>query len=122
MPKPRLENCLSLLSVLALLGVLVLFNRFGSEYQVRILNLVGIFISLAVSYNLINGVTGQFSLAPNAFIALGAYTAALLTLTPEEKRVSFIIVPLALAPQSDLPAFSLGPARWRGWWRPFSVF
>ena len=77
-----------------LLGGLFLFSRFGSEYQIRILSLVGIFISLAVSYNLVNGVTGQFSLAPNAFIALGAYTAALLTLTPEEKRISFIIVPL----------------------------
>ena len=70
------------------------FSRYGSEYQIRILNLVGIFISLAVSYNLVNGVTGQFSLAPNAFIALGAYTAALLTMTPEEKKISFIIEPL----------------------------
>ena len=68
--KPTLENYLSLLSLLALLGVLVLFDRYGSNYQIRILNLMGIFISLAVSYNLINGVTGQFSLAPNAFIAL----------------------------------------------------
>jgi branched-chain amino acid transport system permease protein len=94
MPESKLKNLLSLLSVLALLGVLFLFDRYGSDYQVRILNLIGIYISLAVSYNLINGVTGQFSLAPNAFIALGAYTAALLTMTPEEKKISFIIEPL----------------------------
>ncbi len=94
MPSSRRDNLFTLLSMLALVTVLFFFNRFGSEYQIRILNLVGIFISLAVSYNLVNGVTGQFSLAPNAFIALGAYTAALLTMTPEEKKISFIIEPL----------------------------
>ncbi len=94
MGSSRRDIALTLLSVLALLTVLFIFSRYGSEYQIRILNLVGIFISLAVSYNLVNGVTGQFSLAPNAFIALGAYTAALLTMTPEEKRISFILVPL----------------------------
>jgi branched-chain amino acid transport system permease protein len=49
---------------------------------------------LAVSYNLINGVCGQLHLGPNAFIALGAYTAALLTLTPQEKSLIFIFTPL----------------------------
>ena len=65
----------------------------GSDYEIRILNNCAIFIILAVSYNLINGVTGQFSLEPNAFVAIGAYTSALLTLTPLEKEISFIIEP-----------------------------
>lgn len=65
-----------------------------SEYQVRLLNNCAIFITLALSYNLINGVCGQFSLAPNAFMAVGAYTSALLTLTPGEKQLTFIIEPL----------------------------
>jgi branched-chain amino acid transport system permease protein len=94
LPSFRRNNAFTLLSVLALVTILSLTSRFGSEYQIRILNLVGIFISLAVSYNLVNGVTGQFSLAPNAFIALGAYTAALLTMTPAEKGASFILEPL----------------------------
>ena len=68
-------------------------NNF-SAYDVRILNNIAIFIILAVSYNLINGVTGQFSLEPNAFVAVGAYTSALLTLSPEEKLRSFIIEPM----------------------------
>jgi branched-chain amino acid transport system permease protein len=55
---------------------------------------MAIFITLAVSYNLINGVCGQLHLGPNAFITLGAYTAALLTLTPSEKALNFIITPL----------------------------
>jgi len=37
---------------------------------------------------------GQFSLAPNAFAAIGAYTSALLTMSPAEKQISFIIEPL----------------------------
>jgi branched-chain amino acid transport system permease protein len=50
---------------------------------------------LAVSYNLINGIAGQFSLGPNAFLAVGAYTSAILTLSPEEKVRSFILEPMA---------------------------
>jgi len=48
------------------------------EYTVRIINNVAIFIILAVSYNLINGVTGQFSLEPNGFVAIGAYVTSIL--------------------------------------------
>lgn len=66
----------------------------GTDYQIRILIACAIFVVFAVSYNLINGVTGQFSLGPNAFAAMGAYTAALLTLTPVEKEISFIIDPI----------------------------
>ena len=69
-------------------------ERFANEYQVRLLNNMAIFITLAVSYNLVNGVCGQLHLGPNAFITLGAYTAALLTLPPQEKELIFIITPL----------------------------
>ncbi|MEW6660745.1 MAG: branched-chain amino acid ABC transporter permease [Thermodesulfobacteriota bacterium] len=69
-------------------------GRWLDEYQVRLLNNVAVFITLAVSYNLINGVCGQLHLGPNAFITLGAYTAALLTMTPAEKAVNFLIAPL----------------------------
>jgi branched-chain amino acid transport system permease protein len=69
-------------------------SRWGDEYQVRLLNNVAVFIILAVSYNLVNGVCGQFHLGPNAFIALGAYTAGLLTMTPAEKALNFLITPL----------------------------
>ena len=83
---------------LAVVALLALFlwgaGRWADEYQVRLLNNVAVFIILAVSYHLINGVCGQFHLGPNAFIALGAYTAALLTLTPAEKAVNFLITPL----------------------------
>jgi branched-chain amino acid transport system permease protein len=86
---------------LALLGVFLWFaNSHFGEYSIRILNNIAIFIMLAVSYNLINGITGQFSLGPNGFLAIGAYTSALLTLSPEEKLRIFIIDPL-IWPLSD---------------------
>ncbi len=82
--------------LMALFYILLLFlsSRFLDQYKLRILNVALIYTVFAVSYNFINGVTGQFSLAPNAFAAIGAYTAALLTLTPAQKSSIFIIKPL----------------------------
>jgi len=87
------NKLLSIGGTALLLVLLYLANAHGDNYEIRILNNCAIFIILAVSYNLINGVTGQFSLEPNAFVAIGAYTSALLTLTPLEKEISFIIEP-----------------------------
>lgn len=89
------DRMLTGLSVGLLLAFLWYADNHFSLYNVRILNTIAIFISLAVSYNLINGVTGQFSLEPNAFVAVGAYTSALLTLSHEERIRSFIIEPMA---------------------------
>jgi len=89
----RRNQLLSIGGTALLLVLLYLANAHGDNYEIRILNNCAIFIILAVSYNLINGVTGQFSLEPNAFVAIGAYTSALLTLTPIEKEISFIIEP-----------------------------
>lgn len=47
-----------------------------NPYVVRILILSGINIILAVSLNLINGFTGQFSLGHAGFMAVGGYAAA----------------------------------------------
>src|SRR5207253_8367906 len=45
----------------------------------RIVNLIGINITLAVSLNLINGLAGQFSIGHAGFMAVGGYTATYLT-------------------------------------------
>ncbi|XPV70602.1 MAG: branched-chain amino acid ABC transporter permease [Halarcobacter sp.] len=55
------------------------------DYGIRILNNIFIFLILAASYNLINGITGQFSLEPNGFVAIGAYTTALCLLSEDLK-------------------------------------
>ncbi len=94
MDKRKRNLILNGLAVAALFGVLLAFDQFGTNYQVRILNNMAIFITLAVSYNLVNGICGILHLGPNAFITVGAYTSALLTLSPAEKQMTFIIEPL----------------------------
>jgi branched-chain amino acid transport system permease protein len=51
----------------------------GIAYYNRILVLIGINITLAVSLNIINGHAGQFSLGHAGFMAIGAYVSAFLT-------------------------------------------
>ncbi len=91
---PTRDKILTFLSLVVLLCFLWLANSYFGHYTHRILNNIAIFIMLAVSYNLINGIAGQFSLGTNAFLAVGAYTSAIFTLSPEEKLRSFIIEPM----------------------------
>lgn len=94
MSKTRRNMFLTVAGIIVLFGVLCLFDRFGTDYQIRILNNMAIFITLAVSYNLVNGICGILHLGPNAFITIGAYTSALLTMSAAEKQATFIIEPL----------------------------
>lgn len=64
------------------------------DYWSRIVILVAIYSIMAVSYTLVNGITGIFSLGQAGFIAIGAYTSALLTLSIQQKEMSFFIQPL----------------------------
>ena len=76
---PRyLRNLIIILAVLAVLyGLDILFQgRTISPYFSRILMLSGIAVTLAVSLNLINGFTGQFSIGHAGFMAVGAYSSA----------------------------------------------
>jgi len=50
-------------------------------YLLQVLCLAGINITLAVSLNLINGFTGQFSIGHAGFMAIGAYASAYFTVT-----------------------------------------
>ena len=50
-------------------------------YLLQIICLAGINIILAVSLNLINGFTGQFSIGHAGFMAIGAYASAFFTVT-----------------------------------------
>jgi branched-chain amino acid transport system permease protein len=50
-------------------------------YLLQVLCLAGINITLAVSLNLINGFTGQFSIGHAGFMAIGAYASAYVTVT-----------------------------------------
>lgn len=78
------------------------FSRSYNPYFLDIALTCGINITLAVSLNLINGYTGQFSLGHAGFMALGAYSASLMTtnfsatLLPLVGGQNWILFPLAL--------------------------
>src|SRR5690349_22820375 len=50
-----------------------------NPYIYRILVLCGLNAILALSLNLVNGITGQFSIGHAGFMAVGAYTSAAFT-------------------------------------------
>lgn len=70
-----------LLGALIAICVVSLFAKSINPYHLDIIIAIGINITLAVSLNLINGYTGQFSLGHAGFMAVGGYTAAVVTTT-----------------------------------------
>src|ERR1700674_3097944 len=79
-----------LVYIIVTLAILIALNQvfehgFGdfqiNPYYARIINLIGINITLAVSLNLINGFAGQFSIGHAGFMAVGGYTATYLTVS-----------------------------------------
>ncbi|HEV2106201.1 MAG TPA: branched-chain amino acid ABC transporter permease [Candidatus Eisenbacteria bacterium] len=72
------------LGPLLVLGALAALDavlpRMLNPYLMRVLLLIGINITLAVSLNLINGFTGQFSIGHAGFMAIGGYAGAMLSL------------------------------------------
>ncbi len=67
-----------LLAVVVIIGASFLTPMLNTYILGRIMY-IGIMISMAVSLNLINGFTGQFSLGHAGFMAIGAYTSAVVT-------------------------------------------
>lgn len=63
-------------------------------YYFSIVMYAGINIVLAVSLNLVNGFTGQFSMGHAGFMSVGGYTAAFLTTTLESHFPQFLQDPL----------------------------
>lgn len=94
-----------LLLYIGVIIVLFLAQCFLNDYALRIFNNILIFVILAVSYNLINGVTGQLSLEPNGFVAIGAYITALMLLDEDLKFGMFELAephPFVLSMYSEL--------------------
>ncbi len=92
--KRNSKRLLPILTILIVFAILLFFNATFDNYKMRILNLAGIYIILALSMNLINGFTGLFSLGHAGFMALGAYTSAILTMSPATKQMNFFIEPI----------------------------
>jgi branched-chain amino acid transport system permease protein len=78
---------ISLLIALAASLVISMFSRGFDPYFMDVVIGIGINIILAVSLNLINGYTGQFSLGHAGFMAVGAYAAAMVSLNVKQPMV-----------------------------------
>jgi len=90
-----------LIAGIALSIVVSLFSAQFNRYYLGIAIDCGINIILAVSLNLINGHTGQFSLGHAGFMAVGGYTAAKFTLVcsplvPESLRPFLFLIALIM--------------------------
>ncbi len=91
-----------LLAALAVAFGAAWFSRSYNPYFLDVALTCGINITLAVSLNLINGYTGQFSLGHAGFMALGAYSSAMVTtnfggtLLPLVGGQTWLLFPLAL--------------------------
>jgi len=88
------KNQLTILTIAILFVIIAILNATLDSYKIRIINLCAIYIILGLSMNLINGFTGLFSLGHAGFMAVGAYVAALLTMSPELKETVFYASPV----------------------------
>jgi len=74
---------------IVVLGVLQVLTG-GSAYFVYLAMLVGVNVVLAVSLNIINGITGQFSIGHAGFMAVGAYLSAVTSIALKDFQLSFL--------------------------------
>lgn len=65
--------------VIAFFVFLISFPMYSSRYVLGIANLMGITIIIVTGLNIMTGYCGQLSIGHAGFVALGAYTSAILT-------------------------------------------
>ena len=66
-------------------------------FLIYIASIIGVNIILAVSLNIVNGMTGQFSIGHAGFMAVGAYIAGKFSL--ETKDLAIAMLPVAVSDQ-----------------------
>ena len=88
------NRILTITSILVILVILSFSNYYLDDFKLRILDLCAVYTVLGLSMNLINGFTGLFSLGHAGFMAVGAYTTALLTMSISAKHANFFLLPL----------------------------
>lgn len=86
--------------VLLAMPVLAVFQiaMGGSDFFVYIASLVGVSIIMAVSLNIVNGMTGQFSIGHAGFMAVGAYASGKMSI--ELKDVFISALPVGASDQT----------------------
>ena len=98
--------------------VVTLLNRFGvfNDYALQVIQLACIYIIMAESLNILNGMTGLSSLGQAGFMSVGAYVSAMITTTfinvgamaPALQVVMFILVTLVGATVSCVIGILIG--------------
>jgi branched-chain amino acid transport system permease protein len=79
-----------------------------SNYWLRVIDLAGLYVMMALGYNLMFGYTGLFNLGFAAFFAIGAYCYAMLASPLHNVHLPFLIVlPLAVG-LTSLISYLLG--------------
>jgi len=102
-PRFNVQWLLSALGVAAVMLFMYWADRNLDPYKARLLNLWAINAIFAVTFNLIYGYTGQFSLAHAGLAGVGAYTMALLTMSPVTKANMYLLEP---------PMWPISVVRW----------
>jgi branched-chain amino acid transport system permease protein len=93
--KPLNRNqVLTLIATVVGLVLLFVFDNLFDRFTMQIFKLCAINVILALSLNLINGFTGLFSLGHAGFMAVGAYTCAILTMSPDQKAMNYVLQPI----------------------------
>ncbi len=90
----RQSTLLSLGAAIVGLALLFVFEGTFDVFTMQIFKLCAINVILALSLNLINGFTGLFSLGHAGFMAVGAYTCAILTMSPDQKEANYVLQPI----------------------------
>lgn len=75
----------------------LVFVPYMDPYFTQVIVFAGVNIILAVSLNIVNGFTGQFSMGHAGFMAVGAYASAFVTTTLQASHYELIAGPLGTA-------------------------
>jgi branched-chain amino acid transport system permease protein len=97
----RLRGILPFLFAIPLIGAFHLLFR-EAHFFVYLASIVGVNIILAVSLNIVNGMTGQFSIGHAGFMAVGAYISGKFSL--QVKDLALRGLPVELSDQLMLMA------------------
>lgn len=83
-----------LFMAVVLIGIAIA-DKSVDSYVRRVLNICAIYTIVALSMNLVNGFTGQFSLGQAGFMAIGAYSVAIFTVPVAMRTTIFYMEPMA---------------------------
>lgn len=88
--KKSLIMTLGVIFIYGIVQILILADIMPPFYELNLI-LASVYVILAVSLNLINGITGQFSIGHAGFMAIGAYMSAIVTVKFEGPLVLALI-------------------------------